>query len=346
MSNAVIVDGFRSPFGRYGGALVERARRRSRGAGDQGARRADAVPADGSTTSSSAARTRRARTTATSRGWRCCSPGLPVSVPGVTVNRLCGSGSRRSPTPRARMHAGEADLVIAGGVEQMSRAPFVMPKPPSRVPRGNRHALRHDARLAVHQPEDERRTSRSSRWARPPRTSPRSTTCRARRRIAFALESQQRAAKARAAGRFAREIIAVVTVPARRRATPIIVRARRASAPRHHARAARASSSRRSRRRARYRRQLVGAQRRRRRACWSRASGVKELGLTPQARVVAGAAAGVEPSYMGLGPIPATKKALARAGMAAATSISSSSTRRSPRRRSPACASCRSRATV
>ena len=77
---------------------------------------------------------------------RCCWPGLPVEVPGVTVNRLCASGLEAVNQARARRSScGEADLVLAGGVESMTRAPLVMPKPDRSFPRGGADGVRHDA---------------------------------------------------------------------------------------------------------------------------------------------------------------------------------------------------------
>ena len=78
--------------------------------------------------------------------------GLPVSVPGVTVNRLCGSGMQAVADAARLIATGEADLVIAGGVEQMSRAPLVMAQADRGVPARQPDALRHDARLALRQP--------------------------------------------------------------------------------------------------------------------------------------------------------------------------------------------------
>ena len=82
---------------------------------------------------STAAPTRPARTTATSPAWRRCSPACRSSVPGATINRLCGSGMDAVGTAARAIKAGEAELMIAGGVESMSRAPFVMPQGRERV---------------------------------------------------------------------------------------------------------------------------------------------------------------------------------------------------------------------
>ena len=76
-----------------------------------------------------APRTRPARTTAMSPGWRCCWPVCPVSVPGATLNRLCASGLEAFTVAARTIAAGEADIVIAGGSESMTRAPYVLPRP-------------------------------------------------------------------------------------------------------------------------------------------------------------------------------------------------------------------------
>ncbi len=84
--------------------------------------------------------TRQERTTATWRGWACFSPGLPQSVGGVTVNRLCASGLAAIVSACHATMAGEGDLFVAGGVESMSRAPFVTAKPDKAFPRGDQTA--------------------------------------------------------------------------------------------------------------------------------------------------------------------------------------------------------------
>ena len=83
-----------------------------------------------------AAPTRRARTTATSRGWPRCSPAFPESVGGVTVNRLCGSGMDAVAYAARAIALGDGAAYVAGGVESMSRAPFVVPKPSRAYPTG------------------------------------------------------------------------------------------------------------------------------------------------------------------------------------------------------------------
>ena len=135
MSDALIVDAVRTPFGRHGGGLAPV--RPDDLAAHVAARRCSSAPAcrrPRSRTSCSAAPTRRARTTATSRAWRRCSPGFPESVGGATVNRLCGSGMDAIASAARAIRLGEAGAYVAGGVESMSRAPFVVPKAEPRVP--------------------------------------------------------------------------------------------------------------------------------------------------------------------------------------------------------------------
>ena len=102
----------------------------------------------------SAARTRRARTTATSRAWRCCWPACRSDVPGTTVNRLCGSGLEAVASAARAIGAGEGELVIAGGVESMIARAVRDGQVGRRRSRGRR-TRGHDPRLALRQPEDE-----------------------------------------------------------------------------------------------------------------------------------------------------------------------------------------------
>src|SRR5689334_3441669 len=133
---AFLVDGLRSPFGRYGGGLA-------------GVRADDLA---GQVIAALVARTRIPAERIDDVILGCANQagednrnvarmglllaGLPVSVPGVTVNRLCGSGMQAVADAARLIQSGEADLVIAGGVEQMTRAPFVMGKPKDAFPRG------------------------------------------------------------------------------------------------------------------------------------------------------------------------------------------------------------------
>src|SRR5512139_3442447 len=134
---AYLIDGIRSPFGRYGGGLAGVR------ADDLAAQVIAAlvartkVPADriddvifGCANQAGEDNRNVARMAA-------LLAGLPVAVPGITVNRLCGSGMQAVADAARLIMTGEADLVIAGGVEQMSRAPLVMAKPTDAFPRGN-----------------------------------------------------------------------------------------------------------------------------------------------------------------------------------------------------------------
>ena len=183
MSAAYVLDAVRTPFGRYGGALARRAARRPRRARACArcwtARRTSTRR--GSTTCCSATPTAPARTTATSRGWRCCWPACRRRVPGATVNRLCGSSLEAAMQASRAIEAGDASIVLVGGVESMSRAPWVLLKPERALPARPRDAAL-DARSAGGWSTRRCPSSGRSRSARAPRSSPASTRSRARRR--------------------------------------------------------------------------------------------------------------------------------------------------------------------
>ena len=121
--------------------------------------------------------------------------GLPDTVPGITVNRLCASGLEAVGIAARAIKAGEMDFAIAGGVESMTRAPFVMGKAHEAFS-AQRRNLRHHHRLALHQSADEGSNTASIRCRRPARTSPRNFQVARKDQDAFALRSQQRAGKA------------------------------------------------------------------------------------------------------------------------------------------------------
>jgi acetyl-CoA acetyltransferase family protein len=214
---------------------------------------------------------------------------------------------------------GEADLVIAGGVEQMSRAPLVMAKPTEAFPRGNQTVYDTTLGWRFVNPKMDKLHGTLAMGETAEKVAERCGVTR-EAQDAFALASQQKAAKAQDAGRFAREIAPITTGTDRKTGAAIKVEKdehlRPDTTPEQLAKlkpafvpagtggtvtAGNASGL------------NDGA------AAILLASevAVKELGLTPMARYVAGGAAGVEPSYMGLGPIPASKKVLARAGVQA-----------------------------
>ncbi len=236
--------------------------------------------------------------------------GLPVEVPGTTINRLCGSGMDALITAARAIKAGEADLLIAGGVESMSRAPFVMPKAASAFSRANEV---HDTTIgwrfvnpamkALHgvdsMPETAENVAGDFAVSRGDQD-------------AFALRSQAKAAAAQANGRLAREIVPVAiagrkgeavmveadehpratTLEALAALKPIVrpggtVTAGNASGVNDGAAAL-----------------IVASE-----------TAIKAHGLTPIARILGGATAGVPPRIMGFGPAPASKKLMARLGL-------------------------------
>ncbi|WP_294645208.1 3-oxoadipyl-CoA thiolase [uncultured Aureimonas sp.] len=237
--------------------------------------------------------------------------GLPETVPGTTMNRLCGSGMDAVITAARAIKSGEAELVIAGGVESMSRAPFVMPKAETAF---SRHAEIHDTTIGWRfvnplmkaqygvdsMPETGENVAEDFRVSREDQD-------------AFALRSQNKAAQAQANGRLAREIVPV-TIP-QRKGDPVIVD--RDEHPRATTIEALAK--------------LPTPFRKGGTVTAGNASGVndgaaalivaseaaaKRHGLTPIARVLGGATAGVAPRIMGFGPAPASKKLLSRLGFA------------------------------
>jgi acetyl-CoA C-acetyltransferase len=237
--------------------------------------------------------------------------GMPIGVPGTTVNRLCGSGMDAVGLAARSIKAGDCDFVIAGGVESMSRAPFVMPKADAAFTRAN----------AVYD------TTIGWRFVNPkmkaqfgvdsmPQTADNVAADFGISRAdqdAFAARSQARWAAAQAAGRFADEIAAVV-IP-QKKGDPIVVDTD--EHPRPGTTAEQLAK-------------LKGVNGPDLSVTAGNASGVNDgaaalailseqaaraQGLTPKARIVAMAAAGVEPRIMGIGPAPAAKKVLARAGL-------------------------------
>jgi 3-oxoadipyl-CoA thiolase len=314
---AYIIDGIRSPFGRYAGglsgvraddlaaaviaALVART-------GVPGDRIDDVIL--GCANQAGEDNRNVARMAA-------LLAGLPVSVPGVTVNRLCGSGMQAVWDAARLIATGEADLVIAGGVEQMSRAPLVMGKPDAAFPRGAQTL--HDTTLGWRfvNPAMERMHQTLAMGETAEKVAERCGVTR-EAQDAFALASQEKAAAAQAAGRFARELAPITTGTDKKTGAAIVVSVD------EHPRADTTPAMLQKLKPAFSKTGTVTA---------GNASGlndgaaaillaseaaVRELGLTPMARFAGGAAAGVEPSYMGLGPIPASKKLLTRAGVSAA----------------------------
>jgi 3-oxoadipyl-CoA thiolase len=238
--------------------------------------------------------------------------GLPITVGGVTVNRLCGSGLQAVNDAARAIMVGEGDILVAGGVESMSRAPFVMLKNEEPFQRGNislqdttlgwrftnpRLAEMYYPYTMGETAENVAEQTKISREAQDE----------------FALESQRRAGVAIAAGKFKDEIVPV-KVP-QRKGEPLIVDTD--EHPRPETTLAQLAK-------------LKPAFRKDGSVTAGNASGINDgsaalvltsaskaaaLGFKPLARIVSTAIAGLDPATMGLGPISATRKALARAGL-------------------------------
>ena len=311
MTDAFICDAIRTPFGRYGGALS------SIRTDDLGALPLKALMA------------RNARVDWQAVGdvlYGCANQagednrnvarmaallaGLPIEVPGATINRLCGSGLDAIGSAARAIRCGEAELMIAGGVESMSRAPFVMPKAESAFSRSNAvydttigwrfvNKLMKEQHGVDSMPETAENVATEDRIERA-----------AQDRMALA--SQMKAVAAQKAGFFDAEITPV-TIP-QKKGEPVVVS--RDEHPRETSLEALAK--------------LKGVVRPDGTVTAGNASGVNDgscalllaseaaaarHGLTPRARVVGMATAGVAPRIMGIGPAPATQKVLALTGL-------------------------------
>jgi 3-oxoadipyl-CoA thiolase len=237
---------------------------------------------------------------------------LPVEVGGQTVNRLCGSGLQAINTAAHAIAVGDGDVFIGGGVESMTRAPYVMAKPAAPFERGDREMFDstlgwrfvNPALAALHYPYSMGETAENvaERWS-----------VDREAQDAFALASQQKAIAAIEAGRFDDQIVPI-PIP-QKKGGPMMIE--RDEPPR-----ADTSAEALARLRPVFREGgtvtagnssgindgasavlLVEAER------------ARALGLRPLARIVSTAVAGVDPAIMGYGPVPATRKALARAGI-------------------------------
>jgi 3-oxoadipyl-CoA thiolase len=238
--------------------------------------------------------------------------GLPVEVAGQTVNRLCGSGLQAVVAASHAIAAGDGDVFIAGGVESMTRAPYVQLKAGSAWDRGQRTT--EDTTLGW------RFVNPRMQDAYPPISLGETAECVAddwrvsrERQDAFAHESQRRAAAALVDGRFVDELVPVEVQGARGAVSVVdrdehprpdstldgLAALRPAFKPGGSVTAGNSSGI------------NDGASA----LLLAEAERARELGLRPMARVVATAVAGVHPDVMGIGPVPAIRKALARAGL-------------------------------
>ena len=241
--------------------------------------------------------------------------GYPVEVPGQTVNRLCGSGLQALAAAANAIAVGDAEVVVAGGVESMSRAPLVTLKPESGLERGNRELVDTTIGWRFVNPRLHAKYPTISLGETAERVADQWHVSR-EAQDELALASQQRAAAAAASGIFAEEIVPV-SIP-QRSGAPIVVD--RDEHPRPDTSAAALAK-------------LKPAFATDGTVTAGNASGINDgaaallvveseraraLGLKPYARIVATAVAGVDPSVMGAGPIPAIRKLLERTGLTVA----------------------------
>jgi 3-oxoadipyl-CoA thiolase len=310
----VVVDGLRTPFGRYGGALA-------------GVRPDDMAAhvvrtivqrnhVDPSTIDDVilGAANQAGEDNRNVGRMTVLLAGLPVDVPGATVNRLCGSGMNAVVNAAHAIDAGDGEVFIAGGVESMTRAPLVMAKPSAAFPRGEQTMFDTtlgwrftNPRLAdAYYPYSMGETAENV-----------VERCGVRReeQDAFALASQQRWAAAHEAGRFADEVIAIsapagkdgpiemtVDEPPRPDTTLEKLAALKPAFKRDASGSVTAGNS-------------SGINDGAAAVLLTSEGRAQELGWRPIMRMVSSAVAGVDPATMGLGPIPASRKALARANL-------------------------------
>jgi 3-oxoadipyl-CoA thiolase len=312
MPEAYVIDAVRTPIGRFGGALA------SVRPDDLAARAIEAslertqLPADeiddvvfGCTNAAGEDNRNVARMAS-------LLAGLPVEIPGVTVNRLCASGLEAVNRAAHSIKAGEGDLFLAGGVESMSRSPWVMLKPDRGFPRGAPEVADTVLGWRFVNPRLAERYSTESMGETAENVAERYDVSR-EDQDAFALESQRRAGAAQQAGRFDEELVTVAAPQPK--GEPVVVHedegprpdtsmealARLRPAFREGGTVTAGNSSTLNDGAACL---VVGTEER-----------ARELGREPLARIVSTGAAGVDPGYMGVAPVPATRKALERAGL-------------------------------
>jgi len=311
MTDAFICDAIRTPFGRYGGSLAT-VRADDLGAVPMRALikrnpSVDWTAVDdvfyGCANQAGEDNRNVARMSA-------LLAGLPIQVPGVTLNRLCGSGIDAIGTGARAIKSGEADLIIAGGVESMSRAPFVVGKADSAY---SRQAAMYDTTIGWRFINKlmQKKYGTDSMPETAENVAEQFNIDRASQ-DAFAFESQQRAAKAQADGIFAQEIVPV-TIPQRKkddvvfehdehlRLSPIETLSKLTTPFRDGGSVTAGNAS--------------GVNDGACALLLASVAGVKKHGLTPKARIVAMASSGLEPRIMGYGPVSATRKVLDKTGL-------------------------------
>jgi len=309
MADAFLIGGARTPVGRYGGALASvRPDDLAALVVAEAVARAG-VPGEAIDEAILGAANQAGEDNRNVARMAVLLAGLPDSIPGLTVNRLCASGMSAIALAAQAVRAGDADLVVAGGVESMTRAPWVQAKPEKAWAKPGavfdtsigwrftnpRLAAREKATFSM--PETAEEVARLDGISRADAD-------------AFALRSHERAIAAQDAGRFASEIVAVDTGrgivdsdEGPRRDTSLDVLAKLKPVVRDGEVVTAGNSSSLN----------DGASA----LVVASAEAVERYGLRPRARIVAHASAALAPQIMGLGPVPATEKALAKAGLSA-----------------------------
>jgi 3-oxoadipyl-CoA thiolase len=240
--------------------------------------------------------------------------GLPQEVPGVTVNRLCASGLEAVVQAARQIRLGEAQLVLAGGVESMSRAPLVMLKPERGFPRGNAELVDSTIGWRFVNPSLAQHYSTESMGETAENVAERYGVSR-EDQDAFALDSHRRAIAAAEAGRFDDEIVTIDVVQPK--GDPVTIHSD--EGPRPDTTLERLAGLRPIFRDGGTVTPGNASQINDGAACVVVTSKecAQELGREPLARIVTSASAGVDPAVMGIGPVPSTLRALGRAGLEA-----------------------------
>ncbi len=312
MPDAVILDALRTPIGRYAGALSpvrpdDLAARVLAAAVERNELDASAIDEVYMGCTNQAGEDNRNVARMAS-----LIAGLPQEVPGATVNRLCASGLEAVVQAGRQIRLGEADLVLAGGVESMSRAPLVMLKPERGFPRGNGELVDTTIGWRFINPSLAERYSTESMGETAENVAERYGVSR-EDQDAFALESHRRAIAAAEAGRFDHEIVTVDV--AQPKGDPVTIHAD--EGPRPDTSLERLAALKPIFRQGGTVTAGNASQINDGAACVVVTSEerARELGREPLARIVASASAGLDPAVMGIGPVPSTRKALERSGL-------------------------------
>ena len=311
MNHAYVCEGLRTPIGRYGGALAPvRPDDMLAHVLREVMARAPGLPGEAVEDVFAGCANQAGEDNRNVARMSALLAGLPETVPGTTINRLCGSGMDAIGTAARAIMAGEMDVALAGGVESMSRAPFVQPKAEAAF---SRRAEIFDTTIGWRfvNPLMERQYGIDSMPETAENVAEEFSIARADQ-DAFALRSQQRAARAIASGRLAEEI-APVSIPMRK-GEPVIVaedeHPRETSleklaalhTPFREGGSVTAGNA-------------SGVNDGAAAVIVASEAAVKRYGLTPKARILGMQTAGVPPRIMGIGPAPASEKLLARLGL-------------------------------